>query len=352
MDILSNFKNINYTNYIELLNLFEIDLNDIEKKEEFEKQKEIIESRNDILYSLAIFVMELTSKKAELILSRNLKFSRYHAKYLFQNCIKISELFIKSERDLSRNVELRNRYKICIEKCNEEIKKININFVVNINQIKTSEKLIEIDNINREELLLILDNYREAIQNIQGLNDYETESKLLANIVKINYIYVVNTNYLELRRLAEQSVALAKATNKNVEQYKWYLEISSILQELRNKFEELEKLNQQNFEDKCKTENKNIFEKIKNYRKKTNIEFIEFILEIHPPKKSPLKKNQTARGQWNKDPKSFVEKISARYNPDNYQKNTDAEKLEFTIMHTISVEINAILSEFAPQKME
>lgn len=52
--------------------------------------------------------MELITKKAELILSRNLKFSRYNAKYLFQNCIKIKELFIKSERDLSRNFELRN----------------------------------------------------------------------------------------------------------------------------------------------------------------------------------------------------------------------------------------------------
>ena len=76
-------------------------------------------------------------------------------------------------------------------------------------------------------------------------------------------IYVVNTNYLELRRLAEQSVALAKATNKNVEQYKWYLEISSILQELRNKFEELEKLNQQNFEDKI-----NVKQKIKIFLRK------------------------------------------------------------------------------------
>ena len=120
LDILSNFKNINYTNYIELLNLFENDLSDEDKKQPFDKQKIIIESRNDILYSLAIFVMELITKKAELILSRNLKFSRYNAKYLFQNCIKIKELFIKSERDLSRNFELRNRYKICVEKCNEE----------------------------------------------------------------------------------------------------------------------------------------------------------------------------------------------------------------------------------------
>ena len=348
MDILSNFKNINYTNYIELLNLFENDLSDEDKKQPFDKQKIIIESRNDILYSLAIFVMELITKKAELILSRNLKFSRYNAKYLFQNCIKIKELFIKSERDLSRNFELRNRYKICVEKCNEEIKKINANFVVNINQIKESEKLIEIKNINREELLLLLDNYREAFQNIQGINDYETEAKLLANIVKINYKYVVNTNYLELIRLSEQCISLAKATNKKVEQFEWHKEISNILQELSKKFKEIEEYNNQNFEDKCKTENKNIFDKIKKYREKTNIEFIEFIIKNHPPKKIPLKNNQTVRDQWNKDPKGFLEKLSGRYNPDNYKpkQNTYEEKLKFTIMHTISAEINSILSEY------
>ena len=173
----------------------------------------------------------------------------------------------------------------------------------------------------------------------------------MGNIVKINYKFLTNTNYVELRRLAEQSVALAKSTNQNVEKYKWYLEISSILQELRTKLEEIEKINQEKFENKCKTEHKNIFDEIETYRQKTRIEFIEFILSKHPPNTNPLKKNQTVSQAWNKNAKNFCEKLSARYNPDNYPKDTEDEKLRFTIMRTISTELNAILSEYVPQKI-
>ena len=351
LEILSTFNNINYNNYIELLNLFVIDLNFEEKKMPFETQKKINESRNDILYDLVVYVMELLVKKAESVLSKNLKFSRYNAKYLFQNGLQINELFIKSERDLSRNLEIRNRYQQCIDKCKGEIKKINANSLVNLEKIKSSNNLFENEeNMNREQLLLLLDNFREVIQNIQGLNEAITEAKILANIVKINYNFLSNTNYVDLRRLAEQSVALAKSTNQNVERYKWYLQISSILQELRNKLEDIEKTNQENFENKCKTEHKIIFDKIKENRKKTNIEFIKFILNEHKPNTSPLKENQTVDKAWNKDKKKFLQRLSARYNPDNYSRETEEERLRYTIMKTISTEINAILSEFEPVK--
>ena len=352
LKILSTFKNINYSNYVELLYLFVFSLNKEEMKETLEKRQQIKEIRNNILFDLVIYVMELINNKAELILANNLKFSRYNAKYLFQNSIKLKELFIKSERDLSTNFQLRNRYNTCINKCKEEIKKINANSLVDINQIKDSESLIEKgENMSREDLLLLIDNYREAYHNIQGLNLNEIEAIILANIVKIDFIYLNNINYNSLRRLAEQSVALAKFTGKNMEKYKWYLEISSILQDLRNNCEKQEKLEQEKFENKCKTEHKNIFDKIKEYRSKSNIEFIEYILQNHPPYKKVLKKNKTVKDKWNEDAKTFVEILSARYNPDNYSRNTEEEKLKFTIMHTISSEINAILSELSPQKI-
>ena len=349
LEILSTFKNIGYNNYIELLNLFVINLNFAEKQEPFEKQKKINESRNDILYELTIYVMELISKKAENILAKNLKYSRYNAKYLFQNCLKINELFIKSERDLSRNVDIRNRQLKCIGKCKEEIKKINTNSLIKFEQIKSSDNLIEnADGMNREQLLILLDNFREAFHNLQGLNDPLTEAKILGNIVKINYKFLSNTNYKELIKLSEQSINKAKSTNKNLEQFNWYSEISSIDQELKVKLKEKEKLNKEIFENKCETEHKKIFDEIKSYRKKSKIEFIEFILKKHPPLRSPLKENQTVKSQWSKNPKSFVIKLSARYNPDNYSKDTEDEKLRFTIMRAISTEINAILSELGP----
>ena len=152
--------------------------------------------------------------------------------------------------------------------------------------------------------------------------------------------------------MAEQSVALAKSTNKNVEQFNWYLEITNILIELRKRFEDQERYEQELFENKFKTQNKQIFDEIKEYRNKTNVEFVEFILEKYPPKKSPLRKKKNVRQEWNDNPKSFAERLSARYNPDNYPKNTEEEKLMYTIYHTISTEINAILSELNPNQID
>ena len=67
---------------------------------------------------------------------------------------------------------------------------------------------------------------------------------------------------------------------------------------------------------------------------------------------SPIKKNRTVQEEWNKNPKNLVEKLSARYNPDNYSKKTDEEKLMYTIYHTISMEINSILLELNPNRHE
>ena len=88
--------------------------------------------------------------------------------------------------------------------------------------------------------------------------------------------------------------------------------------------------------DLIRIEHKNIFDEIKAYSRKTRIEFIEFILNKHPPYKSSLKKNETVRQAWNENAKNFCEKLSARYNPYNYPNDTEDEKLRFTIMLTIN----------------
>jgi len=345
IEILSKFKNINYKNFIELLNYFVIPLSKEEKKEGIKYENQINDLRNEILFDIVIFTIELIEKKAEKILASKYNYSRFNSKYLFQNCILISELFIKSERDLAKNRQLRNRHNNCINRCKSEIKKINANSLIEINKIKKSEKLFEKEeNMDREELLILLDNYRQTLKNIQGLEDYESEAIILANIVKINYEYIKSEKYNELKTMSEQCVALAKSTNKNVEQFKWYLEISKILQELRKRFEEKERYEQEMFEKKYMEEKKQIFEEIKEYRKKSTVEFIEFILKKYPPKNSPLKKNKTVKEEWRKDAKLLVTKLSGRYCPDNYPKNTEEEKLKFTIYHAISIEINDILS--------
>ena len=153
--------------------------------------------------------------------------------------------------------------------------------------------------------------------------------------------------------MTEESLALAKTINKNLKELKWYQEISQILEELRKKSENMEKMAQDNFEKKCKNEKKYIFDEIENYRKKSNIEFIEFILEKYPPKINPLRKNKTAQEEFNHNKKRFIQKLFQRYHPDNLGllKNTDEEKLKYSIYHTISLELNSINNALNPSNI-
>ena len=94
-------------------------------------------------YSL-FSVIELIEEKAEKILSSvDLKLSKYNSKYLFQNCIQISELFIKSERDLAKYYQIRERHNNCLEKCKNKIKEINANSLFEIDRTKQSGILFD-----------------------------------------------------------------------------------------------------------------------------------------------------------------------------------------------------------------
>ena len=355
LQILSTFKNTDYKSYIELLYLFDIPLSKNDKKETIKIQNKITELRERILFDLVTYVIELIEEKAEKILSSvDLKLSKYNSKYLFQNCIQISELFIKSERDLAKYYQIRERHNNCLENCKNKIKEINANSLFEIDRTKQSGILFDNgENIEREELLIILDNYREALHNMIEINDNEYKAILLANIVKINYEYLKNDNYVGLKKMAEESLSLAKTINKNLKELKWYQEISQILEELRKKSENMEKMAQDNFEKKCKNEKKYIFDEIENYRKKSNIEFIEFILEKYPPKINPLRKNKTAQEEFNHNKKRFIQKLFQRYHPDNLGllKNTDEEKLKYSIYHTISLELNSINNALNPSNI-
>ena len=337
INLLSSFKNINYQYYISLLNFFKI------------------ENRNNILFDLVVHTIEILVIKAENILLNNkMTFSKYHTKYFLNNCLKIGQLFIKSDKDLALLFpEIRKRYNNCIEKCKIQIKKINEDSFKEICLIKNSEKLFENNNnLSKEMLLFLLDNFRSALQNIEGINNSESEAIYLANIVKINYIYLKNDNYKQLKNYADQSINLVKYNNKNIETKDWFKEISNILDELNKKIIEKQKKENEDFEESLKKEKKEILDEIKEYRKnKSNIEFIEFILQKYPPKKNNiLKKNQTIRERWNKDKDRLLLLLLSKYHPDNYsQKNKKEEKLKYIIYNAISTEINSIREEINPK---
>ena len=347
LKLLSNFQNTNYKSYIELLYLFDIPLSKEEKEQSVKEEKQITDTRNNILFDLVTYSMELIEERAEIIQNMKLQLSQYNSKYLFQSCIQISELFIKSERELAKFHKINDRHNICFKKCKNEINKINANSLVEIGKTKNTGKLFENKNLKREELLILLDNFREALQNIKGANEYEYEAIIKANIVKINYKYLQSTNYSELIKMAEQSVSFGKSLKKDPEQMNWYFEIYNILEELKKKKEIKEKEIEDILDNMIKNERKYIFDEIKEYRKKTHLEFLEFILRKYPPLNSSFKMKTNIKDEWKKNPKKLILKLSRNYHPDHLGLKTDTleEKLNYRIYQAISSELNSISSQ-------
>ena len=359
LKLLSTFKNTNYQDYIELLNYFVIDLSEEEKKENIsmDKQNEINEYREEILFKLVIFVMEILKEKAKKL--NQSKLSRFNSRALLKNCISISEKFIKSDDVINKYIELEDRYNDCLKECKNLINEINANSLVEIEESKKSGKLFENErNLNREELLIILDNYREAYENIKSTKDDISKAIISANIVKIKFKYLGEDNYEYLKKTAENIIFFAKK-NKDCEKYEWFNELKNILEELNILFEKQKEKKNKDFEKKYKQELKEFSEKLGKYRNKSHLEMIKYILKEYPLEKNYLKNNETIDERWKKDPKSFLEILSVKYNPDNLllKKNNAINKekekeeeqkfeLKNCIYKEISTEINSIISEY------
>ena len=144
--------------------------------------------------------------------------------------------------------------------------------------------------------------------------------------------------------MAQQSVDLAKSDKENFEKYKWYLEIKSILIELKKRNEEPKRFEQENLENPNNDEEKERLDEIKKKEENQLMNLLNLYQTNILLKKSQLKK-KNVRDLRNEDKKSFIEILSARYNPDNYPKNTVQEKLKYKIYHYICSELNCILSE-------
>ena len=71
-------------------------------------------------------------------------------------------------------------------------------------------------------------------------------------------------------------------------------------------------------------------------------------MKKYPPRGYKPRKNKTIKQQWEEDSVKFVNILCAKYQPDNYPKDTPEEQLNYTIMHYISVEMNSIYSELNP----
>ena len=338
--------------------------------------KNLIEKLKGIDYEMfqeiVINVMGILTKKGADTLNNKIKWSRYQAKQIFNDVLNISLTYL-NEDDLNalEDISLAEKWEQYTKECRESIQKINASTKTNLEEEnRDNHQLYEKkENEDEEHLELVLDNYRDALRELENDNqkfDLELEAICLANIAKIKFKFIQHHYKIpilkEIHEISQESVrramTLVNIQHKNVENTNWYKEIKKIDMDINEILLLEEEKLAGGFQLKIKKEHKEIFDELEEQFKKDNLEIIKFILKKYPPLnyenepepaphigKGIKPPNNSIESKWQENKKNFVSNLCTKYALDNYPKETNEEKLKYTIISVISSKVNSIYNE-------
>ena len=194
---------------------------------------------------------------------------------------------------------------------------------------------------------IVLNNYEKILLEIQNSEEMKEnsikEAICIANILKINQLLgEFNSKQRTLLRYAERCKYIIDV-NKDRKQYEtknWYKEFDNLyrlLKEKEPKYEEYHKI----LPD-IKNQYNDIFNEIERQfnKKKSNYDFIKFILDKHPYKDYEKDKNNSILKTYSLELVNF---LLDKYHPDNYSFTGDnTTKLQYCIIHEITKKLNNI----------
>ena len=204
------------------------------------------------------------------------------------------------------------------------------------------------DIIKRVEMYkIVLNNYEKILLEIQNSEEMKEntikEAICIANILKLNQILgEFNSKKRTLLRYAERCKYIIDV-NKDREQYKtknWYQEFDNLYRTLKQsepKYEEYHKILPE-----IRSQYSDIFNEIERQfnKKKSNNDFIKFILDKHPYKGYEKDKNNSILKTYSLELVNF---LLDKYHPDNYSFTGDnTAKLQYCIIHEITKKLNNI----------
>ena len=204
------------------------------------------------------------------------------------------------------------------------------------------------DIIKRVEMYkIVLNNYEKILSEIQNSEEMKEntikEAICIANILKINQILgEFNSKKRTLLRYAERCKYIIDV-NKDRELYKkkiWYKEFDNLYRALKlsePKYEEYHKILPE-----IRSQYSDIFNEIERRfnKKKSNYDFIKFILDKHPYKGYEKDKNNPILKSYSLELVNF---LLDKYHPDNYSFTGDnTAKLQYCIIHEITKKLNNI----------
>ena len=343
------------------------DDNEVINKKKKPKKKKKSKNIYKNFCGIVIFLMEKLNDLGKKYIESMAKFCKYNSLIMFEQAnsyyekylsdIKVNLLGHKEQQELLKQKEI----------CQGYIKDINSGAIVLClesfkggyligGEIKSSGRGITNDlrrfnlaNLQKEidTLKLVLSNYEKILSSIQSTDEEkkntQKEAICIANIIKINEILgELNSKKRILFLLAERCKFIierqSKEEKEKLSKKEWYLEFNKLYESLQKKQPKDEEFYLIIPEMRRKYEK--IFNEIeeKFNKKKSNIDFISFILKNHPYRGYENDINNKDFYHFNLDLIIF---LLIKYQPDNYNLNGDEkEKLEYCIVHVISQKLS------------
>ena len=193
------------------------------------------------------------------------------------------------------------------------------------------------------------DGFKESNEN--SCIDIEYEAICLSNIVKIKYELLKSTDLEKLLNDANKSIQLGESLfPKNVSNESWFIKIRNLKVKIQMDYDKLnEKESNENI-DKVKKDCQSIIDEIEENSKKTNIEFITFILSKYPYEGFQI--IHDLENQIRNNLVNFLTDLKKHYNEQNFNsKSTNENELKkFIIAEKISKHLNEIVLCFSKQQ--
>ena len=311
----------------------------------------IYKIRKELLYDLVLYVLELYYEKGIHYLKSNDNQKNYKARNEFMDGIKLYNKFIDEEITY---YNLKSQSDKIISNIKTKVNLIDSSVNLKINENNDNSNLFNNENNLDTDNILILsikyyEYYDKHYTSDSDMQNIEMESFILANIVKIDYVYLKTENIDSLKHLekyAETSLSMAKSIpNKNWESIPWYKELDNLLN--KNGIKEKIKLKEitTNGEEVVPQSVKaKINEK---FNTLDNKEFLKYILddsnEYKPNGYDNLIKDTSFEERWSSNKNNFLEDIRACFQKQIGLKNTKEQIIASQLSDFIIEKINQIL---------
>ena len=320
-----------------------------------------------IFFEIIIVIIEELNNCGKTCLAQMKKFCKYNSLIYFEKSIILfKEYIFDFKRLVICGKNLRKRYKNEIALSEYYIRNIKTNAILLCEDIFSLDKLIESkgtgftqdalglrinEKDEQEKYQIVSSNYEKMLIGLRNDKNCKKEEAIcLAKIIKIQMNFLDSNNYKILINLGERCEFIAKNLKINKNEI-WYKEFSEIFQQINLPFDpgwkkekEIREKMRQKYSEFIEIEEK--FEK-----RKTDIDFINYILEVFPYVGYKEDKEKNGNIDFTKESLDLLKYLSYRYHPDvnfNYYNNYSNEeyRLKYMLTEYINSYVNKLMCNY------